>query len=96
MIALTIEVRNAQKQSIDVGVVNAPTQKVNIKQDVVVVPVYKDVTLYEGDYEVTPRVDEQTLSTADKLMSADVTIKQIPYAEVSNIQGGKTVTIGGS
>ena len=96
MIALTIEVRNAQKQSIDVGVVNAPAQKVNIKQDVVVVPVYKDVTLYEGDYEVTPRVDEQTLSTADKLMSADVTIKQIPYAEVSNIQGGKTVTIGGS
>ena len=96
MIALTIEVRNAQKQSIDVGVVNAPAQKVNIKQDIVVVPVYKDVTLYEGDYEVTPRVDEQTLSTADKLMSADVTIKQIPYAEVSNIQGGKTVTIGGS
>lgn len=91
---MTIEVRNAQKQSIDVGVANAPTQEVNIKQDTIIVPVYKDITMYEGDYEVTPKVDEQTLPTADKLLLEDVKIKKIPYFEVSNNSGGITASIG--
>lgn len=93
MIALTIEVRNAQKQSIKINVENALRQDVKITQDVIIVPLYKDVTLYEGDYEVTPKVREQTLPTADRLLLEDVRIKEIPYFDVSNSSGGSTVYI---
>lgn len=53
---------------------------------------YKD---YSGSYEVTPRVDAQTLPTTDRHMVDDVTVQAIPYYEVSNLQKGKTVIIGG-
>lgn len=49
---------------------------------------------YKGSYEVTPRLEEQTLPTALKVMRNDVKIKEIPYAEVSNTSGGTTVIIG--
>ena len=50
---------------------------------------------YEGEYEVTPSTSEDiVLNTAEKYMDADVTIKKILYAEVSNTTGGTTVTIG--
>ena len=48
---------------------------------------------YEGDYEVTPTADGQTLSTAQKLMEGDVTVKAIPYYETSNESGGNTLYI---
>ena len=47
MIALTIEVRNAQKQTVDVGIANAPTQKVNVGQNTIIVPVHKDIAIFE-------------------------------------------------
>ena len=50
---------------------------------------------YSGSYTVTPKVESQSLSTADKHLSHDVTIEPIPYYEVSN-QNGKTVIIGGN
>lgn len=50
---------------------------------------------YSGPYAVTPKVESQSLSTADKHMAHDVTIELIPYYEVSN-QNGKTVIIGGN
>jgi hypothetical protein len=93
VIALTIKVKNAQKQNIEILVKNTLPQEIDIKQDIVIVPIYKDVPLYEGDYEVTPKVSEQTLPTAKKLMSEDVTIKEIPYFEVGNNSGGNTVYI---
>ena len=49
---------------------------------------------YTGSYSVIPRVDKVILPTANKTMANDVTVFQIPYAEVSNPQGGNTVTIG--
>lgn len=49
--------------------------------------------LYEGEYEVTPQFDEQTLPTKEKVMAADVTIKAIPVYRVSNTSGGITVYI---
>lgn len=52
--------------------------------------------LYEGDYEVTPRVVAQTLETASKSMESDVTIHAIPYYEVDNVHQGQTVIIGGN
>ena len=48
---------------------------------------------YTGKYEVTPTIEGEVLETANKMMVDDVTIHAIPYQEVPNIQGGKTVTI---
>lgn len=78
----------------DIGVENTPVQGVDIEQDIVLVTVYKDAPLYEGAYEVTPKVTEQTLPTTKKLLEKDVKIEKIPYCEVSNNSGGTTVTIG--
>ena len=49
---------------------------------------------YEGDYSVTPKISAITLETANKSMTADLEVEAIPYAEVSNIGGGLTATIG--
>ena len=49
---------------------------------------------YEGDYEIIPKVEPQTMLTKNKVMTDDVTIKAIPIAEVTNETGGKTATIG--
>ena len=49
---------------------------------------------YEGEYIITPTVDGQTMATKNKLMTNDVTIEAIPYAEVTNNSGGTTVSIG--
>ena len=48
---------------------------------------------YSGKYEVTPTVNGEVLETANKMMVDDVTIHAIPYQEVPNIHGGKTITI---
>ena len=52
-----------------------------------------DCEEYEGAYEVTPKVEQQTLPTKDKHMTDDVTIKSIPFFSVSNETGGNTVYI---
>ena len=49
---------------------------------------------YDGEYEVIPRVDSQTLPTKKKVMKDDLTIKEIPFFDVSNNSGGTTVYIG--
>lgn len=50
--------------------------------------------VYEGDYNVIPRVYEQVLPTKDKLMLNDVTVEIIPLSKIINLQNGYTVTIG--
>lgn len=50
--------------------------------------------VYSGEYVVTPSSSEQTLETASLLMEDDVTVKEIPYYDVSNTSGGSTVYIG--
>ena len=50
---------------------------------------------YEGSYEVEPLTREQNLSTANKVMTRDIRVREISYQEVSNESGGYTVTIGG-
>ncbi len=54
---------------------------------------YQDADPYTGSYEVTPKVDAQTLPTAQKLMTDNVQIHAIPIFEVSNTNGGETVYI---
>ena len=53
-----------------------------------------DIDSYTGDYIVIPKVVNQTMSTANKKMIKDVTIKEIPKHEVSN-DYGTTLVIGG-
>ena len=48
---------------------------------------------YNGEYEVTPKFEEQTLETKDKVMSENVTVHKIPRYDVANEAGGVTVYI---
>lgn len=48
---------------------------------------------YDGSYEVTPKVNAQEMQTEGKIMLHDVTIKSIPFYDVSNTSGGSTVYI---
>ena len=48
---------------------------------------------YEGDYEVTPSIESKTLPTKKRVMIDDLTIKEIPVYETSNLAGGTTVYI---
>lgn len=50
--------------------------------------------VYTGTYVVTPDVDEQVLPTQYKQLERDITVKSIPYFDVSNTSGGRTVYIG--
>ena len=46
---------------------------------------------YTGSYEVTPKAHtSQTLETANKIMTDDVTISEVPFHNVSNSSGGLT------
>lgn len=50
--------------------------------------------VYDGVYQVTPKLESQTLATRNKLMTDDVTVEEIPISSVSNTAGGNTVIIG--
>lgn len=52
-----------------------------------------ELKLYDGIYEVTPKVKMQKLETKNRFMSDDVTIHSVPVYEVSNASGGNTVYI---
>ena len=59
------------------------------------VPVDYTAPTYEGEYEITPAVYEQSFDTAGKKMGHDLVVLEIPYAETSNLSGGYTAIIGG-
>lgn len=50
---------------------------------------------YAGAYDVVPGREESVLETKDMVMDDDVTVHPIPFYQVSNLSGGKTVYIGG-
>lgn len=98
-----IEIVNAPEQEIDIteqdgsqniNIENAPEQDIDVEQDIEIIKIYENASEYEGEYEVTPKFATQTLPTAEKVLTKDVTIEKIPYHEVSNNSGGTTVTIG--
>lgn len=49
---------------------------------------------YDGAYAVTPAVEGQALPTAQRLMREDLTVRAIPFFDVTNPAGGSTVYIG--
>lgn len=60
------------------------------------VAILKNNGTYIGPYVVTPKANEQTLYTSEKVMNDDVLVEGIPYYEVSNTSGGMTAIIGGN
>lgn len=48
---------------------------------------------YTGSYDIIPSVEEQILNTRNRLLSDDLSIKEIPYFETSNPYG-ETIYIG--
>lgn len=56
--------------------------------------IIRDAEPYVGEYTITPSIHSQTLPTAQKYMTSDVTVKEIPYFETSNDYNGETVYIG--
>lgn len=42
---------------------------------------------YTGTYEVIPSIEMQILETKNKILKDDVSVKQIPYFETSNLYG---------
>lgn len=49
---------------------------------------------YSGPYEAIPKAfKDQHLQTSDKVLKSDVTVKEVPYFEVTNVELGKTVYI---
>lgn len=55
--------------------------------------IHSDMPDYEGEYEVTPSVEAQTLNTKNTTMRDDVEIHKIPYYDVAN-EYGRTIYIG--
>lgn len=53
-----------------------------------------EVETYTGAYEITPRVDAQTLPTAQKFLTDDMKVNGIPYFVTSNTSEGETAYIG--
>lgn len=53
-----------------------------------------DIELYTGSYDITPKINAQTLNTANKYMTEDVSVRAIPFYSVDNVQKGQTIIIG--
>ena len=84
-----IVITNRPMQCISVS--NASPQEISIQSNMQVVI---GGEVYSGSYDITPKVEAQTLPTRDKVMVDDITIQAIPYYETGNAQGGNTVYIG--
>ena len=54
-----------------------------------------DLEYYDGPYISVPNKFAQTYPTANKVMREDFVVDEIQYAQVTNISGGLTTTIGG-
>lgn len=68
-------------------------EPVTVQVDAVTRTSANDIPVYDGPYEAIPKVEAQTLPTAKKLMTDDVTVQGVPFYEVSNDHGGNTVYI---
>lgn len=88
---ITVEV--CLDQEIEVSVEDCTCIDVVIED--VVVNASITIPSYEGEYVITPKLDEDVvLDTAMKKMLDDVVVKEIPYCEVANEAGGYTFIIG--
>ena len=54
-----------------------------------------DLEYYDGPYISIPNKFAQTYPTSNKVMREDFVVDEIQYAQVTNLAGGLTTTIGG-
>ena len=55
----------------------------------------EDFEKYAGQYDITPLpLVEQILNTKNKILENNIVIQPIPYHQVDNDAGGRTITIG--
>ena len=75
--------------------VNFGTKKIQANiSNVERVPIEGNYKMYEGEYNITPLAfEQQELETKNKILEDNLIVKEVPYFEVSNIQG-TTVYIG--
>lgn len=69
------------------------SESINLSGVVSVSTLYEE---YVGTYSVVPTRATQTLNTDDKHLNGVISVSPIPYYEVSNLQGGTTIIIGGN
>lgn len=55
----------------------------------------EQLPMYDGETEINPDFIGKVLQTAQKKMPDNITVNPIQVESVSNIQGGRTVYIGG-
>lgn len=70
-----------------------PSKPIHMRIEPTKVVLAGDAPIYEGPYEVTPKVDAQTMPTKDKCMRENMEIHGVPYFETTNTAGGNTVYI---
>ena len=58
-----------------------------------VIEVDRDTEIYDGDYEFTPTLEEQTIMIADKTATADIIINPIPSNYGLITWNGSTITV---
>ncbi len=91
--AIIVEEEILSGQIIVEGTLSGQMSPEGILKGQLILPVgYED---YAGEYKVIPKIEAQSLPTADKHLTDNVTVEPIPYYEVSN-QKGKTIIIGGN
>lgn len=91
--AIIVEEGLLSGQIIVEGTLSGQMSPEGILKGQLILPVgYED---YTGEYNVIPKIEAQSLPTADKHLTDNVTVEPIPYYEVSN-QKGKTIIIGGN
>lgn len=56
--------------------------------------VYQGGEAYEGDYEITPSVELQTLPTANRMLARNIVVAPIPknYGRITYSGGGIIIT----
>ena len=86
-----VQINIQEPQTVDIDIISAETVDVKVESELVRVGDYEE---YKGPYSVKPEKFEQKLPTADKHISKDILVKQVPFAAVSNNAGGTTVIIG--
>ena len=90
IIPLVVDCTVAESQQQFDCVVTELTQTVSVGIDTAIVTT--GTPPYVGDYIVIPQTNEQILPTNGYRMTDDVTVRSVPYYEVSN-QSGLTVYI---
>jgi hypothetical protein len=65
----------------------------NTEGETLIVSYADGLNLYDGEYEITPTAEAQSLPTKNKHLEQDLIISAIPYYETSNAHGGTTINI---